>query len=33
MHGVAGVAGDLVQALSSTHRFLDGVLVVVDLVV
>lgn len=33
MHGVAGVAGDLVETLSSAHRLLDGVLVVEDLVV
>lgn len=33
MHGVTGVAGDLVETLSSAHRLLDGVLVVEDLVV
>ena len=28
VHGVTGVAGDLVETLSSAHRFLDGVLVI-----
>lgn len=33
MHGVTGVAGDLVETLSSAHRLLDGVLVALDLIV
>lgn len=33
MHGVAGVAGDLVETLSSADGLLDGVLVVEDLVI
>lgn len=33
MHGVTGVAGDLVETLSSTHCLLDGVLVALDLIV
>lgn len=33
MHGVTGVAGDLVEALPSAHGLLDGVLVVEDLIV
>ena len=28
VHGVTGVAGDLVQTLPSAHRLLDGVLVI-----
>lgn len=33
VHGVAGVAGDLVETLASAHRLLDGVLVALDLIV
>lgn len=33
VHGVAGVAGDLVETLAPAHRLLNGVLVVEDLVV
>lgn len=33
VHGVTGVAGDLVETLPSAHRLLDGVLVALDLIV
>lgn len=33
VHGVAGVAGDLVETLSSAHGLLYGVLVVQDLII
>lgn len=33
VHGVTGVAGDLVETLASAHRLLDGVLVALDLIV
>lgn len=33
MHGVAGVTGDLVQALASAHRLLYGILIVHDFII
>lgn len=33
VHGVTGVAGDLVETLSSAHSLLDGILVVQDLII
>lgn len=33
MHGVTGVAGDLVETLSSADGLLDGILVIEDLVI
>lgn len=33
VHGVTGVAGDLVETLSSAHSLLNGVLVIQDLVI
>lgn len=33
VHGVAGVAGDLVEALPSAHCFLNGILVIQNLII
>lgn len=33
VHGVTGVAGDLVETLSSTHRLLNGILVIQNLII
>lgn len=33
VHGVTGVAGDLVETLSSAHRLLNGILVIQNLVI
>lgn len=33
VHGIAGVTGNLVQALTSAHSFLYGILIVHDFVV
>lgn len=33
VHGVTGVAGDLVETLSSAHCLLNGVLVIQNLIV
>lgn len=33
VHGVTGVAGDLVEALSSAHCFLNGILVILNFIV
>lgn len=33
VHGIAGVTGNLVEALTSAHSFLYGILIVHDFVV